>query len=156
MKSPLPWLLATLLCSTPACIIVHVRGDLDEEFLGESDHAQGFRDLKQALEGCLTDPEYDLDLSATPWHTQAEWTVRYAGTGSDGHAAFTRAREAVLRRIEHQGGTLTGETHDGPHAWSCSFLLDGDEGEASVRLAENTGEDEDRPHRLEVVWEEDD
>jgi hypothetical protein len=60
----------------------------------------------------------------------------------------------VLARIEREGGTVTEQHDDGPHAWSCSFRLDDDPGEASVRLVENADEDDERPHQLEVVWEE--
>jgi hypothetical protein len=80
--------------------------------------------------------------------------VRYRNDGSDGHTAFRRAKQAVLARIERQGGTITEQHEDGPHAWSCSFRVDGEPGEASVRLAENASEDEERPHQLEVSWEE--
>ena len=82
--------------------------------------------------------------------------MHYASAGSDGHAAFHRAREAVLRRIEREGGTLTEQHDDGPHEWSCSFRLDDEPGKASVRLVENADEGEARPHRLEVFWEESD
>lgn len=152
MKSALPWFLAAALLVTPGCIVVLVRGDLDEELLGDD---EGFQELRQALEGCLVDPEYDLDLSASPWHSEAEWTVRYAGTDAEGHTAFAKAKEAVLQRIEREGGVLT-EQSEGPHEWSCTFEMDGEACEASVRLVENASEDPERPHQLEVVWEEDD
>lgn len=158
MKNSLSWLFTGFLlaCST-GCIYVRVTGDLDEEFWGDGDgDTSGFQDLSQAVEGCLADPEYDLDLEASPWHTEAEWTVRYASAGSDGHAAFRKAKEAVLARIEREGGTLTEQHADGPHAWSCSFELDGEPGEAAVRLVENADEDDERPHQLEVSWEESD
>jgi hypothetical protein len=155
MKPTVLCLAASLLLA-PACIIVHVRGDLDEELLGDDDGAVEFAELEQALDGCLVDPEYDLDIAASPWHTEAEWTVRFAGSAEVGHAAFARTREAVLRRIERQGGTLTAEDNQGPHLWTCTFELDGEEGEASVRLVENAREHSGRPHQLKVAWEEDD
>jgi hypothetical protein len=155
MKSPPSWVLGTLLLlASPSCVFVHVSGDL-ERFLDEDDES-GFRELSQALGDCLADPDYDLDLVINPWRTEAEWTVRYASAGSDGHAAFHKAREAVLARIEREGGTVTEQRDDGPHAWSCEFRVDDDPGEASVRLVENADEDEERPHQLEVVWEETD
>lgn len=150
----LPFLLATSLLLAPGCIIVHVRGDLDGEILGDGDNASDFRELAQALEGCLVDPEYGLEISASPWHAQAQWRVRYAGTGVEGHAAFAKAKEAVLRRIEREGAVVTEQANEGPHAWSCSFELHDEEGEASVRLVENAHEDSDRPHLLEIAWEE--
>lgn len=154
MKSPLPWVLGTLLfLVSPSCVFVRVTGDLEELF-EDGDHESGFRELSQALAGCLADPDYDLDLVVSPWHTEAEWTVRYASAGSDGHAAFHKAREAVLARIEREGGHVTEQRDDGPHAWSCTFQMDEDPGEASVRLVENADEDDERPHQLEVVWEE--
>jgi hypothetical protein len=156
MKHSLSLALASLLSlATCGCAFVRVTGDFDEVF-GDGDDESGFRELSRALEGCLADPEYDLDLVANPWRKEAEWTVRYASAGSDGHAAFHKAREAVLARIEREGGAVTEERDEGPHAWSCVFRVDGDPGEASVRLAENADQDEERPHRLEVVWEESD
>jgi hypothetical protein len=157
MKPPLSCLLATLLLlSSPGCIFVHVTGE-PGDFLDDDDEDEaGFRELSAALEGCLTDPDYDLDLVVSPWRTEATWTVRYCSEGSDGHAAFHRAREAVLARIEREGGRVTGQQEDGPMAWSCSFRKDGDPGEASVRLVENEDEDDERPNLLEVDWEETD
>ena len=156
MKHSLSLALASLLSlATSGCVFVRVTGDFDEVF-GDGDDESGFCELSRALEGCLSDPEYDLDLVANPWRTEAEWTVRYASAGSDGHAAFHKAREAVLARIEREGGAVTEERDEGPHAWSCVFRVDGDPGEASVRLVENADQDEERPHRLEVVWEESD
>lgn len=157
MKTTASWLLSgLLLLGTPGCIYVRVTGDLDEDFWGEGGDESGFQELSQAVEGCLVDPEYDLDLEASPWHTEAEWTVRYASEGSDGHQAFRKAREAVLGRIEREGGSVTAQRDEGLHAWSCSFRLDGEPGEASVRLVENAHEGEARPHQLEVRWEADD
>jgi hypothetical protein len=157
MKKSLSWLLAGfLLLGCPGCIYVRVTGDLDEEFWGDEDDQMGFHELDAALEGCLADPAYDLDLETNPWHTEAVWTVRYAGAGSDGPAAFHKAKEAVLKRIEREGGQLTEQRDDGPHAWSCSFRIDDEPGEASVELLENAGEDDERPHQLEVSWEESD
>jgi hypothetical protein len=158
MKNSLSWLLTgLLLCGSTGCIYVRVTGDLDEEFWDEDeDDTAGFRDLSRAVEGCLADPAYDLDLEASLWHTEAEWTVRFGDEGSDGHAAFHRTKEAVLARIEREGGTVTGQRDQGPHAWSCSFRVDGEAGEASVRLVENAREDDERPHQLEVSWEEPD
>jgi len=156
MKSLLSWILGSLLClAAPGCVFVRVTGGLDH-VLDDEDDESGFRDLSQALEGCLSDPDYDLQLVLNPWRTEAEWTVRFATAGSDGYAAFHKAREAVLARIEREGGAVTEQHDDGPHAWSCAFRVDGDPGEASVRLVENAGEDEERPHQLEVVWEESD
>lgn len=156
MKNPLALALACLLAlATSGCVFVHVRGDFDE-FLGDGDDESGFLELSHALEGCLADPHYDLALVASPWRTEAEWTVRFAGAGSDGHAAFHKAREAVLARIQREGGAVTEQRDEGAHAWSCVFRMDGDPGEASVRLVENADEGEERPHRLEVVWEESD
>jgi hypothetical protein len=141
--------------ASSGCVFVRVTGDLDA--LDGEDDESGFHELSQALEGCLSDPDYDLSLVINPWHTEAEWTVRYASPGSDGHAAFHKAREVVLARIEREGGTVTEQREDGPHAWSCSFRKDDDDpGEASVRLVENADEDDERPHKLKVVWEETD
>lgn len=153
MKPSGSWLLTALLALTPGCIIVHVRGDLDGELFGDDDGRE-FQELVQSLEGQLEDAEYDLDVSASPFHAEAEWTVRYAGTG--GHAAFVQAREAVLRRIQREGGVVTRETSQGPHAWSCVFEVEGEKGEASVRLREDAEAGERRPHELRVVWEEPD
>lgn len=147
--------LVVLLLSA-GCIYVRVKGDLDNGFWDDADDETGFHELSHALEGCLADPEYDLDIEANLWGTEADWTVRYASAGSDGHAAFCKAKEVVLARIEREGGTLTEQRDDGPHAWSCAFRLDGEPGEASVRLAENAREDDERPHQLEVSWEESD
>lgn len=157
MKNTLSWLLASfLVLSAPGCIYVRVTGDLDEEFWDDEDDELGFHELNAALEECLVDPEYDLDLEANPWRQEANWTVRYASNGSDGHAAFHKAKEAVLKRIEREGGRLTAQHDDGPHAWSCAFRIDDEPGEASVALVEDAGEDDERPHRLEVSWEQSD
>jgi hypothetical protein len=151
MKPSLSLILASLVSlGSSGCVFVRVTGDLER--LDEDDES-GFQDLSRALEGCLSNPDYDLDLVISPWRTEAEWTVRYASAGSDGHAAFHKAREAVLARIERKGGRVTDQHDDGPHAWSCSFRLDDDPGEASVRLMENADEGDERPHKLEVVWE---
>lgn len=154
------WLLTgVLLLATPGCIFVRVTGDLDEEFWGdgdEDDDVVGCRELEAALDGCLADPKYELHLGVTPWRTEAEWTVHFASNGSDGHAAYHKVREAVLGRIAREGGVVTEQEEAGPSDWSCRFRLDGEPGEASVRLVESTGGDEERPHRLEVVWEETD
>lgn len=156
MKLSLAPILASLLCIAPSgCVFVRVTGDLDG-LLDDEDDESGFQDLSHALEGCISDPDYDLDLVINPWRTEAEWTVRYASAGSDGPAAFHKAREAVLARIEREGGRVTEQHADGPHAWSCSFRVEDDPGEASVRLVENAREDEERPHQLEVVWEKSD
>ncbi|HEX6884630.1 MAG TPA: hypothetical protein VF530_14745 [Planctomycetota bacterium] len=154
MKPSLAWLLTALLALTPGCIIVHVRGDLDGEFFGDDGDAREFQELVQSLEGQLEDAEYDLDVSASPFHAEAEWTVRYAGSG--GHTAFVQAREAVLRRIQRDGGSVIRETSQGPHAWTCAFEVEGEEGEASVRLREEAKSGKRRPHELRVVWEEPD
>jgi hypothetical protein len=155
MKTYPAWILGTFLCVTSGCVFVRVTGDLEHVF-GDEDDESGFRELSQALDGCLADPDYDLDLVINPWRTEAEWTVRYASAGSDGHAAFRRAKDAVLARIAREGGTVTEQHEEGPHAWSCEFRVDGDPGEASVRLEENADVDDERPHRLAVVWEESD
>jgi hypothetical protein len=156
MKISLSPLLAGLLClASTGCIYVRATGDLDELW-DDDDDKTGFHELHHALDDCLTDPEYDLDLEASPWHTEADWTVRYRSDGSDGHTAFRRAKQAVLARIEREGGTITEQHEEGPHAWSCSFRVDGEPGEAAVRLAENASDDEERPHQLEVSWEESD
>ncbi len=158
MKNSLSWLLAGwLLLGSSGCIYVRVTGDLGEELWDdEGEDEAGFHDLRAAVEGCLVDPAFDLDMEANPWRCEAEWTVRYVADGSDGHAAFRRTREAVLARIEREGGTVTGQQDDGAHAWSCTFRLDDEPGEASVRLVEDAGEDDERPHQLEVVWEQSD
>lgn len=151
-----PSLVLTFLLSlaTSGCVFVRVTGDLDEVF-GDGDDESGFHELSHSLEGCLSDPDYDLDLVANPWRTEAEWTVRFASAGSDGPAAFHKAREAVLARIARERGTVAEQRDEGVHAWSCVFRKGGDPGEASVRLVENADDDE-RPHRLEIVWEESD
>ena len=157
MKTSSSWLLAgLLLLGTPGCIYVRVKGDLHDDFLDdEDDDESGFHELDAAVEGCLADPQYDLDLNASPWHTDAKWTVRYASAGSDAHAAFRKAREAVLARIERKGGTLTEQHDDGPHVWGCSFRMDGEPGKASVQIVEKANESE-RPDQLVVAWEESD
>ena len=153
MKPSLAWLLTALLALTPGCIIVHVRGDLDGDLFEEGEGRE-FHELVRNLEGQLDDAEYDLDVSASPFHAEAEWTVRYAGAG--GHTAFVQAREAVLRRIQREGGVVTRETSQGPHSWTCAFEVEGEEGEASVRLREDAEAGEQRPHELRVVWEDPD
>jgi hypothetical protein len=157
MKKTLSWFLAAALAFSPGCIYVHVKGDAGDGLFDDDDDdddSNDFKELSGALEGCLTDPHYDLNLSVSPWHQEADWIVRYAAAGSDGHMAFVRAKEAVLHRIEREGGTLIAQKDEGPHVWSCSFRLDdGDEdGKASVRLAENEHKDDERPHQLEVCW----
>jgi hypothetical protein len=136
---------------TPGCVLVLVEGDLEDQILGEEGGFADFPELRRALDGCVVDPDYDLRVSATPWHQEVEWTVSFCDT-SDGPAAFGKAREAVLARLEREGGTLTGEAEESPHVWSCTFRLDDEPGEASVRLVE----ERQCPHRLLVVWEEDD
>src|SRR5687768_9579724 len=107
-------LLAALLLG-PGCVYVRVTGDLDEEFWdGDEGDTAGFDELHAALDGCLVDPHYDLDLVASPWKTEAEWTVRYTEAGSDGHAGFHAAREAVLARIAREGGRVVRERDAGP------------------------------------------
>ena len=157
MKHALSLVLASLAAlASSGCIFVRVTGDLDEGLFDDEDDESGYRELSQALADCLSDPDYDLELVINPWRTEAEWTVRYASAGSDGHAAFHKAREVVLARIEREGGTVTEQHDDGPNAWSCAFRVDDDPGEASVRLVENADEDDERPHQLEVAWEESD
>ena len=156
MKNLASRVLAALLVFLSAgCIYVRVKGDLDGAGWDDDDDT-GFHALSHALDDCLSEPQYDLDLEASPWRTEADWTVRYKEEGSDGHAAFRRAKEVVLARIEREGATITEQREEGPHAWSCSFRVDGEPGEASVRLVENARDDGDRPHQLEVRWEETD
>lgn len=160
MKNPLSWLLAGLLfLGSPACIYVRVSGDaVDEEFWGEDgvfgnwDDEEGSGGLNRALREGLTDPQVDLDVEATPWRTRAEWTVSFAGPESDGHAAFHRAKDAVLERIRREEGVVREQRDEGPHAWSCSFRIDDEPGEAAVRLVENEAPGSERPHRLRVTW----
>ena len=92
MKKLSSWLLSGLqLLGSIGCIYVRATGDLDGIFSGdEHDDTTGFHDLSRALEGCLADPAYDLDIVASPWRQEAEWTIRYRTEGSDGHAAFRR------------------------------------------------------------------
>lgn len=160
MKNPLSWLLAGFLfLGSPACIYVRVTGDsMDEEFWGDDgffgdwSDEEGSGGLNEALRECLDDPEVDLDVEANPWRTRAEWTVSFAGPSSDGHAAFHRAKEAVLERIRHEEGVLGEQRDEGPHAWSCSFRIDGEPGEAAVRLQEDRNPGSERPHELRVSW----
>ena len=159
MNKLLPWAAVCLLSSLASGCIIVQGDDLHGDPLGdEGEDETGFYELSAALEGCLVDPVYDLDLVVNPWSKDAEWTVSFVEEGSDPHAAFRRARAVVLARIEREGGTVTEQHGEGPHAWACSFRMDGEPCEAAVRLVENDDEDEDgaRPHRLEVVWEESD
>lgn len=156
MKNSLAtWALLGLLSSTSSgCIFVHVSGDLHDEFMDSDD---GFPELVPQLEACLKEPVYELDIDGSLWGTEAAWTIAFA-EGSDGGTAFHKAREAVLARIAREGGTVTSESSDGPHAWSCEFTLEDDDeqGEASVELVENSNKGSHRPHELEVTWEEGD
>lgn len=159
MKKLLPWVVVSLLpLLATSCIIVKADDLHGEPFGEDGDDETGFYELSAALEDCLVDPQYDLDLVVNPWSKEAEWTVRYVEEGSDEHAAFRRARAVVLARIEREGGSVTEQHGEGPHAWACSFRIGGEPCEAAVRLVENDDEDEDgeRPHRLEIVWEESD
>jgi hypothetical protein len=150
MKTP-PLAVALLLALfLPACIYVRVRGDLSEELFDED---ESLFYLTDDLGGVLEDPEYDLELDASPWGTEAVWTVRYAGGQTD--EAFTQAKEAVLRRIAREGGEVTETRDDGPGRWDCDFRIDGEPGEASVRVLDDA-RDPSRPHRLEIRWEESD
>jgi len=156
MKNSLCWVLAGILAAgSTGCIYVHVKGDLEELWDDEDDDG-GFAELSQAVGESLVDPQYDFDLQAGFWGTDAEWTIRYAGEASDGQPAFHRIKEAVLNRIQRKGGHVRDEQLEGPHAWSCEFRVDGDRYDASVRMVEKPGEDSERPHRIEVRWEEPD
>ena len=158
MKNSFSGILVGLLAlGSSGCVFVHVKGDLHDGFWddGDGDDDGGFRELSAAVGDDLSDPQYDLSLGASPWHTDAEWTVRFADEGSNGHAAFVHAKEAVLQRISRKGGHVTEEHEDGPHVWTCGFHLDGDAGKASVRLVENARKG-DRPNQLEVTWKKSD
>jgi len=155
-RTPFLWLLPCLFLAVGSgCIYVQVEADDLWHELAEDDEAAGFQDLQAAVEGHLTDPASDLALVASPWHAKAEWNVRFA-PGSDGAGAFHGAKEAVLRRMEREGATMTAQEDEGPHLWSCSFRIDGEPGEASVRLVEQAHEGEERPHELQVRWEQSD
>jgi hypothetical protein len=146
-----PLALAALLgLLLPACIYVRVRGDLSEELFDED---ESLFHLTHDLGGVLEDPEYDLELDASPWGTEAVWTVRYASGQTE--EAFAQAKAAVLRRIEREGGEVVSARDDGPGRWDCDFQLDGEPGEASVRVLDDA-RDASRPHRLEIRWEESD
>jgi hypothetical protein len=152
MKHPLARLLLGLaLLASPACIYVHVTSDLDEEILGDIGEDAGFPELKASLGSCVANPHYDVDLTRSPWRRSATWTVRFEEAGSDPHAAFRKAREAVLARIQREGGTVTRQEDEGPHAWSCAFRISDEPGEASVRLEEEGDEGESSPELL-VRW----
>ena len=158
MKLPAPLSLLLVLAALPfqtsSCVFVKVEGGFDEELWDEDgDDESGFHDLAAAVEGSLVDPKYALNLSASPWHSEAEWAVSYAPAGSDVAAAFQRAREAVIERVHREGGHVRSESDDGPLAWSCKFHIDGERGSASVRLVEDAEHGSERPDRLEVTWE---
>ena len=152
MKKKLSLAIAVaLLLGSPSCIYVNVTGDF-EELIRELDEDDEFPDLVDELEECLHDPEFDLDVHANLWKTEAEWTVRYSEEGSDDHTAFRRAKQSILARVERKGGALTREVESGPHAWECAFDLNDSDGEASVRLVEGArGADRGS---LEIVWKE--
>lgn len=152
MKRPLfAWLLAGLLsASSSSCIFVHVRGDLHHQFM---DGDEGFPGLMDELGSCLVDPTYELDLDGSIWGMEATWTIAFA-EGSDGAKAFHVAREAVLARITRQGGKVFEQRDKGPHAWECEFVDDDGRGEASVELVLGAEPGAQRPHQLEVSWEE--
>lgn len=133
-----------------SCIYVHAKGNLSGEFLDEDDD---FFDLTCEFDDALVDPEYDLELHSNLWKTYATWRVRFAGEPADVEQAFARAREAVLRRIEREGGEVTKTHEKGSGEWGCEFRLDDEPGEASVRVLEDE-EESARPHRIEVRWEE--
>jgi len=156
MKTPSLALLALLLTSAPGCVYVNVKGDLsrlNEEFLDDDDDDMGFQELTGALEDCVANPKYDLDLEANLWRTKAQWTVRFGGDGDQAEAAFERTKDVIRHRVARQGGQITEEVAEGPGVWSCSFRLDDEPGEARVALAANA-EASDRPHRLDVRWRE--
>ncbi len=149
MRHNLSILVLLLATSLPSCFFIRVRGDLDEfaEHSGENDELL-FLPNHLALAGA----KYDLDLDATTWKTEAVWTVAYAG--ADTEDVFARAQEAVLHRISREGGSVT-STESFPGEWKCEFELDGEPGEASVRVLDEQP-DSARPHRLEIRWEEED
>ena len=131
------------------CIYVRVKGDISEELLHEDD--DGLFHLTHDLGDELVDPAYDLDFDANLWTSEAVWTVKYADGDTD--QAFGSAKDAVLRRIERQGGEVTSSSEPGPYHWKCDFRIDGEPGEASVRRLEDE-QDSTRPHRLEIRWKE--
>jgi len=154
MKNSLAsWALLGLLSSSSSgCIFVHVQGDLHDDFM---DGDEGFPELIPELEACLKEPVYELDIDGNPWHSEASWTIAFA-EGSDGGAAFHKAREAVLARITREGGHVVSEESVGPHSWACEFRIDDEPGEATVALVENSNPGSYRPHELEVTWEQSD
>jgi len=149
MKNSISCVLAGLLAfASASCIYVRVKGDL-EELDSDGDFAM----LSRELESSICDPAYDLDIDANLWRTKAQWTIRFADEGSDPERAFRQARQAVLRRIDREGGDVTDETSESAVAWSCSFELHNEPGEASVRLFDDRS-DEERPQRLQIRWKE--
>ena len=133
-----------------SCIYVRVKGNLSESGLFDGDDDDLAR-LTCDLEDSLGDSSYDLDVYANLWRTDAVWTVRYAEGNAD--KAFQSAKEAVLRRIDKEGGHVTTSRENGPQDWTCAFELDDEPGEASVRiLADEVGSEQ--PQRLEIRWKE--
>ncbi|MSR61845.1 MAG: hypothetical protein EXS08_05315 [Planctomycetes bacterium] len=172
IKTFLGWTLSGLcLLASSGCIYVRVSGDLDDHNWGDgSDDEVGFHGLRTAVEGLLVDPDFDLKVTATPWKSEARWTVAYVETGSDPEAAFLRVQEAVRQRVQDGGGHLTGETKRETAAsftdagtaraaqhleWSCDFHLDGEPGSASIEFEDRAG-DEHRSKELVLSWIEDD
>ena len=130
------------------CIYVRVKGNLSESGLLDEDDDDLLL-LSRDLEDSLVDAEYALDLDANLWKTEAVWTVKYADGSAD--KAFQAAKEAVLRRINKEGGRVIRSHENGPLDWACEFELDDEPGKASVLvLADEDGSA--RPHRLEIRW----
>ena len=142
-------LAGTLVLGFASCIYVRVKGDLPEEMFDDED--DGLFHLTHELGDDLVDAEYDLDLDANIWTTEAVWTVRYAEGDAD--QAFRSAKDAVLRRIAQKGGEVTSSGDPEPRHWTCDFRIDGEPGEASVRQLEDE-RDSSRPHRIEIRWKE--
>ncbi len=140
-------LAGALVLSLSGCVYVRFRGDLAHSGLLDDDPLFPASEL----DPFLTEAGYDLDLSANLWRTKARWTVQFAGPEPD--RAFQLAREAVLRRVAREEGRVTSSHDEGAAAWRCTFELDGDPGEASVRLLEDCS-DRVRPHQLEIFWRE--
>ena len=111
IKTFLSWTLSGLcLLASSGCIFVRVTGDLDDQGWGDGDDDEvGFHGLRTAVDGLLVDPEFDLKVTATPWKSEARWTVAYVESGSDPAAAFLRVQEAVRQRVQEEGGHITEE-----------------------------------------------
>jgi len=171
IKTLLGWTLSGLcLLGSSGCIYVRVTGDLDHQDWGDGDDEVGFHGLRTAVDGLLLEPDFDLKVTATPWKTEARWTVAYVEAGSDPEAAFLRVQEAVRQRVREKGGHVAGETDRQVAAssseagtsggsrsleWSCTFHLDGEPGSASIEF-EDRASDEHRSKELVLSWTEDD